>query len=113
MEAGSAVARTSSRAARTCAADAAPSGIHTYGKKRRDPDCFVREGGLGLGAQEGGDGTVAALLFTHGFCSRVLFTREKKARVSLGCPPPLAFIAPGRSLRWAPLGPHLGRPFWA
>ena len=28
--------------------------VHTYGKKRRDPDCSVREGDLGLGAQEGG-----------------------------------------------------------
>ena len=28
-------------------------GIHTYGKKRHDSDCQIREGDLGLDAQEG------------------------------------------------------------
>ena len=37
-------------------------GIHTYGKKRRDPNFSIREGDLGLG-REGG-----AALFTGGYC---------------------------------------------
>ena len=50
MEADNAVARTSSRVAHPCTADAAPLRYtHIRRRKRRTPDYLVRESKLGLG----------------------------------------------------------------
>ena len=109
MEVGSAVARTSSRAARPCAADAAPlryphvreeasrSGL--LGPRRR-PRAWARRRG----------GTVARSAIVHGGVTVQVDSsvNSKRARV-FRLPLPL-FISP---LRWATLGPTLGAPFWA
>ena len=113
MEAGSAVARTSSRAARPCAADTAPP-RYPHIREEASRSGLLGPRGRPRAWRTGGKGRYCSSAIVHAwYCSMVLFMREKRLGLALGAPLPLAIIAPGRSLRWAPLGPHLGRPFWA
>jgi hypothetical protein len=102
MEAGSAVARISSRTVRPCAAGAVPQ-RYTH----------VREEALHFGLLDPQErprvwrtgGRVA-----KNTAARGVDDQEAWIRV-LG--PPSVYIAPGVPLRWAPLGPHLGYLLWA
>ena len=98
MEAGSAVARTSSRAARPCAADAAPPRyLHIREEASRSELLDPREQPRASARRSGGKQEGAAA--------------KERARIGLlWVPPsPLAYIAP----RWATLGSHFRRPLWA